>query len=144
MRELLHRSECPLLLLPDKAYLPGELVLAYDGSPASVFAIKQFAYLFPEFTQLKTTLVYICDKPEATIPDEAAIKELGMQLYKKFRILKMWLRSEDLFGAWLGMATNPWLVTGSYGRTALSEAFHPSFSKVLIREHKTPVFVAHR
>jgi hypothetical protein len=144
MRDLLHRSECPLLLLPDEAMLPGELILAYDGSAESVYAIKQFAYLFPEFSQVKATLVYINDDMGAVIPEEAAMKDLGLQHYKKFRMLKMRMRSEDFFGTWLGMANSPWLITGSYGRSALSEAFHRSFSAALIREHKVPVFVAHR
>jgi hypothetical protein len=144
MRDLLHRSECPLLLLPDKAERPGELILAYDGSAESVYAIKQFAYLFPEFMQVKATLFYINDDPEAPIPEAAAMKDLGVQHYKKFRMMKVRIGSEEFFGSWLGMANNPWLITGSYGRTALSVVLHKPFSAPLIREHKVPVFVAHR
>jgi len=144
MKEMLHRSECPVLLMPDKATLPGELILAYDGSAASVFAIRQFAYLFPEFCRVQATLVYIHNEFDAKIPEEDAVRELCGLHYKKFRVLKLKMRPADFYHTWIGMMSNPWLVTGSFGRSALSETFSRSFSTELIREHKVPVFVAHK
>ncbi|RYG40522.1 MAG: hypothetical protein EOO01_27150, partial [Chitinophagaceae bacterium] len=58
MKEVLHTSECAVLLLPDSFVFPKRLLLAYDGSASAVFAIKQFAYLLPELSNLDTTLVY--------------------------------------------------------------------------------------
>jgi len=144
MKEMLHHSECPVLLLPDQARLPGELILAYDGSADSVFAIRQFAYLFPELCNLQATLVYLNDDRDAKIPEEDAIRDLGMSHFKKFRMLKLQMKSPDFYDTWIGMMSNPWLITGSYGRGVFSEVFRGSFSDELIRRHQLPVFVAHK
>jgi hypothetical protein len=145
MKEMLHRSECPVLLIPYKAALPGELILAYDGSAASVFAIRQFACLFPEFCRVQATLVYVNDDLDldAKIPEDEAIRELCGLHFKKFRVLQLRMRPVQFYHTWIGMMSNPWLVTGSFGRSALSEAFSKSFSTELIRERRVPVFIAH-
>src|SRR5574338_569740 len=49
---------------------------ALHGVEDSVFAIKQFAYLFPEFTDNKTILVYVNEKGEERFPEEVSIEEL--------------------------------------------------------------------
>jgi hypothetical protein len=144
MKEMLHGSECPVLLMPDKISLPGELILAYDGSAASVFAIRQFAYLFPEFCRVQATLFYVNEDPAAKIPEEEAIRELCALHFKKFRVVKGRVRSAGFYDSWLGMMSNPWLVTGSFARSALSHSFSASFSKELIMQHRVPVFVAHK
>jgi hypothetical protein len=144
MKVMLHRSECPVLLLPDQATLPGELIFAYDGSAASTFAIRQFAYLFPEFCRIPATLVYVNDDPDAKIPDEAAIRELCSLHFKKFRVLRLQMKTEEFYHTWLGMLRNPWLITGSFGRSALSQLFSASFSAELILQHRIPVFIAHK
>jgi hypothetical protein len=142
--EMLHRSECPVLLLSEKTALPGELILTYDGSAESVFAIRQFAYLFPEFCRIQATLVYVNEDPDAKIPEEESIRELCALHFKKFRVLKLQLRSEEFYHTWVAMMSNPWLVSGSFGRPALSQLFSTSFSMELIREHQVPVFIAHK
>ena len=144
IKEMLHRSECPVLLVPDKASLPGELILAYDGSAASVFAIRQFAYLFPEFCRVQATLVYVNEDLDAKIPEEDAIRELCRLHFKKFRVLRLKMRSADFYYTWIGMISHPWLVMGSFGRSALSEVVSKNFLSELIRQHRVPVFVAHK
>lgn len=144
MNGLLHRSECPTLLLPDEAALPGEVILAYDGSADSAFAIRQFAYLFPEFNAVKTTLVFVDEDPKAKIPEEAAIRELCVLHFKKFRVLKLEIKTDEFYDTWVGMMKDPWVVTGSFGRSGLSQLFKGSFSAELIHRRKVPVFVAHR
>src|SRR5205085_1671138 len=58
LKDLLHAAECPVFVIPEKAALPENIVLAYDGSKSSVFAIRQFVLLFPEFCEKKALLVY--------------------------------------------------------------------------------------
>lgn len=144
MREILRHAECPVLLLPDKTELPGELLLAYDGSADAMYAIRQFAYLFPEFMSVQATLVYVNEDPGAKIPHEAAVRELCSLHYRKFRVLQLKMKTPEFYHTWIGMKTNPWLVAGSYGRSAFSEALAKSFSSEMIREHQIPVFVAHK
>ncbi|TDW96706.1 adenine nucleotide alpha hydrolase family protein [Dinghuibacter silviterrae] len=144
MREMLRDAECPVLLLPDNAPLPGELILAYDGSADSMYAIRQFAYLFPELMGVHATLVFISNNPEAQIPHAAGVREFCVTHYKRFRMLRLTMKPVEFYHTWIGMMTHPWLITGSYGRSFLSEMLSKSFSSEVIREHRIPVFVAHR
>lgn len=144
MKEMLHRSECPVLLLPEKAALPGELILAYDGSAESVYALREFACLFPELTEVVATLVYVNEDPWAAIPNEAAIRELCDLHYQKFGALALRMPTADFFHTWMGKLNNPWIIMGSFGRSGLSEMLSRSFSTEVIRAHRVPVFMAHQ
>src|SRR5579863_2887266 len=111
----------PALLLPETVAPPAELILLYDGSAASKTAIRQFAELFPTFAYLPANLLYIQDVPGSPVPDEAAVRALGASLYHKFRLVTLQRRSTGFFEAWLGMMTNPWIVsarTAEDGRSA--------------------------
>jgi hypothetical protein len=143
MKEILHKSKCPVLLLPEKTTLPGELALAYDGSVSSVFAIRQFAYLFHEFCNVPATLVYVNNDPGKKVPGEDAITEFGKLHFKNFRIVKLNVPPELFYDNWLEAMNKPWVVTGSYGRSTLSQVIKGSFSRELIRRHRVPVFLAH-
>lgn len=76
LRDALHDAECPVLIAPEEFDYPETVVLAYDGSSASVYAIKQFAYLFPELCRNQCILVYAGKKEGKGIPDEDYIREL--------------------------------------------------------------------
>lgn len=144
MKEILNHAECPVLLLPEKPTLPGEIILAYDGSASSVYAIRQFAYLFPEFNRLRTTLVCVSDHEQACIPDETLVREWCEQHFKHFRALRLHMRTDLFYDTWLGMLQQPWLVSGAFGRSDWSRLFHHSFIDRLIRNHAVPLFIAHR
>jgi len=45
-------SECPMMLIPEKVSLSEDIILMYDGTAASVHAVKQFAYVFPELVNI--------------------------------------------------------------------------------------------
>jgi len=143
-KEMIRHAECPVLLLPDNASLPGELILAYDGSAASFFAIRQFAYLFPELCHLQATLVFLNDGRADEIPEAAAIRELGTTHFKKFRMLNLRTKAADFYDIWLGMMNNPWLISGSFGRQAHAQLNFGGFSYEVIRRNLMPVFIAHK
>ena len=57
LKEILARAECPVLLAPDKFEPTEEIVFCFDDTASSVFAIKQFTYLFPELSHKKAYLL---------------------------------------------------------------------------------------
>lgn len=59
MKDLLSDAHCPLLLLREDGMPPDKLILAYDGSYSSIYAIKQFRYLFSHLSSLPAFLVTI-------------------------------------------------------------------------------------
>jgi len=144
MKEILHDAECPVLLMPVEPKLPGEIILTYDGSASSAYAIRQFAYLFPEFNRLRTTVVCINEDETKCMPDEPFVRELCEQHFKNLRMLKLQMRTTQFYDTWVGMMKDPWLVAGAFGRTDWSRLLRHSFINRLITNHNVPLFVAHR
>ncbi len=52
-KDILKKSECPVIISPQLFEAIDELIFTYDGSASSVFAMKQFTYLFPKLYDKK-------------------------------------------------------------------------------------------
>ena len=144
LREALHDVSCPVLLVPEKFDFPKSTILAYDGSEDAVYAIKQFAYLFPELVNRKTLLVYANDKEESNIPDYTEMQELATRHFTNITLFKLNLDHKKYFSSWILEKGSSLLVSGSYGRSGISQLFKKSFVRDVISEHRLPVFIAHR
>ncbi len=144
LKELLRGVECPVLLVPETYAFPRYNILAYDGSSDSVFAIKQFAYLFPELAARETLLVHCRDKEDEPTPDEPNIRELAARHFPKLDLQNVEGASAKEFREWMQDKPASVVVTGAFGRSGLSRIFHKSFAADIIRDHRVPVFIAHR
>lgn len=145
LRDLLHVSECPVLVLPEHSPFPVNNIIAYDGSEEAVYALKQFAYLFPELAVNKTLLVYAQDKNDSKrIPSKDYIVELATQHYKELTFYKLDMNPKKFFSTWIKNEKGSMLVSGSFGRSAFSQIFRKSFVADIIKDHKVPVFIAHK
>lgn len=144
MRDAIHASECPVLVVPESFEFPENNILAYDGGEESVYAIKQFAYLFPELAKNKTLLVYSEDHVEKNFPSRDNIIELCTQHYKDLTFHKLEIDTKKYFSTWISEKKASILVSGSFSRSALSQIFKKSFIADIIMEHKIPVFIAHK
>lgn len=142
LRKTLHESECPVLLVPEHFVPPFSLILAYDGKASSVFAIKQFAYLFPELCSMDTLLVSISDDQE-DLPKQEYIGELVSRHFDNLTMQHLEQESRHSFATWVSEKRGSLLVTGAYGRGELSSLFRKSFVTDVIRDHKIPLFIAH-
>ena len=91
----------PLLLVPEKFDFPESIILAYDGSENSVFAIKQFAYLFPELSNRQTLLVYANDDAEEDFPDKIQIEELAARHFSNLTLFKLDVNPKKYFSTWI-------------------------------------------
>jgi len=143
LKGILHISECPIIIIPRHFNFPGNILLAYDGSADSVYAIKLFAYLFPYYSNHKTTLVYAGKNEKEPVPAYAHIESFAGRHFSDLSIRQPDLKEETL-AQWLQEQEPDLLVTGSAGRSYISELFKRSFSRDIIREHKRTVFMAHR
>jgi len=144
MKEALHHSECPVIIVPEKFQFPKVNILAYDGSESSVYAIKQFAYLFPELCKHETLLVYSSAKEDHDLPEKQQIEELTKQYFLDASLLKLDFDPKKNFGRWINENSSAILVSGSFGRSMFSEMFKRSFVSDVIAEHRLPVFIAHK
>ena len=143
LKDALHVAESAVLIVPENFSFPESNVLAFDGSESSVYAIKQFSYLFPELSNNKTFLVYASEgnKP---FPDEGYMKELITAHFADVSIQKLDINPKKDFATWISERKSPILVSGSFGRAFVSELFKRSFVSDVLREHKIPVFITHR
>lgn len=144
LRDALHATESPVVIVPEKFESPEMNILAYDGSEESVYAIKQFAYIFPELASNKTLLVYADDTPGKDFPSKDYIIELATQHYKDLQFYKLEVNPKRYFNTWLSEKRGCILVSGSFSRTSLSELFKKSFVTDVILDHRLPVFIAHK
>ena len=143
MKTVLHQSECPVVVVPEELSFPSANILSYDGSEEAVFAIKQFAYIFPELAKAKTLLVY-AEAGDKDFPSRDYIVELATQHFPDLTFYKLDLDPKRYFAAWIAEQKSTLLVSGSFGRSNFSQAFRESFVADIIREHQVPVFVAHK
>lgn len=144
LRDAMRNVDCPVVLAPETFKFPEKIILSYDGGENSVYAIKQFAYLFPELASLPTTLVYGSNKESAEFPDEALIRELVARHYSDLTFYLLDASPKKYFETWLMEQPASLLVSGSYGRSGLSQLFKKSFVQNVIADHQVPVFIAHK
>ena len=144
LKDTLHEIECPAIVVPEKYNFPESNVIAYDGSKSSVFALRQFAYLFPELLNNKTVLVNSKEEADRNVPDQILIEELAARHFKNLTISKNNSDADNYFNTLLLAGKKAILISGSYGRGGIGKLFHKSFVSELIKEHGIPVFIAHK
>ena len=143
LKKLLHDVKCSVILIPETFKFPERIVIGYDGSENSVFALKQFAYVLPELTQLKTSIVSIGIKKNKSLSDDKQLIELAERHFSDYSIERLDLISKTFFGAWLAELKSVLFVCGSYGRSAFTRLIRKSFADSVIREYALPIFISH-
>jgi nucleotide-binding universal stress UspA family protein len=144
LRELLSDTHCPVLLIPENPQLPKRAVLCFDESFSSIYAIKIYSYLFPEWNDLPSYLLTVNPKGDnGTRYDDYLADWLPghfTQLQTQtpegnlHRELVNFVRKDD----------QPTIVImGAYGRNAISRLFHRSLSNIVIEETNALVFIMH-
>jgi nucleotide-binding universal stress UspA family protein len=144
LQDVLHDAECPVVIVPEQFNFPVSNILAYDGTASSVFAIKQFTYLFPDFCSNPTTLTHTTREESKSLPQQPMIQELVAAHFKDVTTLHLELDLKKYFGAWMSEQKGSILVCGSFGRSGLSRMVKSSFVADVIADHKVPVFIAHK
>jgi len=144
LEQVLHDLWCPVIVVPEKYSFPQSVTLTYDASNSSIFAIKQFAYLFPELCNKDVMLVYVSDDDTKSLPEMQQMEELAGRHFPNLSMLNLRLDTKALFNTWLSERRSSILVCGSYGRSGISQLFKKSFITDIIGEHMLPVFIAHR
>jgi len=143
LTEILHVAECPIVVVPEKFEFPDNNILAYDGSESSMYAIKQFSYLFPQFAQNKTTIVSTVEQGDR-IQHEYQMREYATTMFPQLSVNKLHIDAKKYFATWISEKPKCIVVAGSFGRSFISQLFRSSFIADVIADHKLPVFIAHR
>lgn len=143
LQELLKKAECPVLLIPEKYTAPDKVLLLYDGDASSVYAIKLFAYLFPNLTTLPATLLSTTKKADEKMPEQESVAELASRHYPQLTLNNMALDHPSQLINWILEEGNTWIVMGAYGRSLFSTLFKKSFADEFIENVRMPLFITH-
>ncbi|MCF2494104.1 universal stress protein [Dyadobacter chenhuakuii] len=143
IRDIIVKAECPVIVAPITFTEIDEILLAYDESRSSAFAVKQFSYLFPEMDELKLTMLHV--------------NESGHENELQREKLSHWLSAHFNYAAFKAVSgkAGPELykylydkkrtlvIMGSYGRTSFSTLLSPSTADSLLENLDLPFFFAH-
>jgi hypothetical protein len=142
-REVLKKTECPVIIAPESFEGIEEIVFAYNGSASSVFAIKQFTYLFPQYHDKKVTIVKADESGQWQDPDKHKFSEWLKDHYENIDFEALKGGAEEALFEYAFKKQNMFLVMGSYGRSAISTFLRKSRAELLIKTITQPIFIAH-
>lgn len=144
LKEALHMAECPVVVVPEKFDFPKINLLAYDGSESSLFAIKQFSYLFPELTNRETLIAYATGSEEDVIPARKRVEELLYPHFMDVCFITLDQPADKSFESLIKTNQSVFLICGAFGRSSFSEAIRKSFAEAFLANLNVPVFIAHK
>lgn len=142
LKKILHKAECPVIIAPETFENISEIVFCYDNTASSVFAMKQFTHLFPEYSEKKATVLHICDESWNDI-DKYKLREWMGTHYKNLHYETMAGRPAFSLFDFISGKRNHFTVIGAYSRSSFSNFFHRSNADLLIRSTTQPLFIAH-
>jgi hypothetical protein len=143
VRQLLPKLECPAVIAPFNFYGVEEVLLAYDGGPSSVFAIKQFNYLFPQFSGRKLTVLQVDENEDIPIIDKQKITELLEPHYSLIDFQVLHGKAADEIFGYLIEKKNVFVVMGAFSHKLLHGIFRHSTAELILKAVNLPVFIAH-
>ena len=141
---ILKKSECPVIIAPLTFSHIKEIVFTYDGSASSVYAIKQFTHLFPQFRDVKTTFLEVNNSLTTEIDYKEKILEYLKMHYSftGFQVLKG-IPENQLFSYFLNK-NNVFIVMGAFGKKIVPPIFNRSTATLLLKTTSLPVFISHK
>jgi hypothetical protein len=143
VKDILKDSECPVIVAPESFDGIDEIVLTYNGSKSSVYAIKQFCYLFPKLKDKKVTVIEIDEEGLCSAEEKEKFKEWLNGHYASIKLDVLKGETEAELFAYLLRKKNVFIVMGAYGRSAISQFFRHSRADLLIKTITQAIFIAH-
>lgn len=141
---ILKKAECPVIIAPLTFNHINEIVFTYDGSASSVYAIKQFTHLFPQFRDVKTIFLEVNNSLTTEIDHKEKILEYLKAHYSftGFHVLKG-IPENQLFSYFLNKK-NVFIVMGAFGKKIVPSIFYRSTATLLLKTTSLPVFISHK
>lgn len=142
VKKFMNETECPVILAPAECSGIGEIVFCYDASRSSVFAMKEFTHLFPQFLNKKLTVLEVENESLLSKGKEKLLE----WLQKHYRDVSFQLLngsvSNELY-KYLAGKKDLFVIMGAYGRNTVSKFFRKSSADLIIRVVDVPIFISH-
>lgn len=116
VKDVLKDTECPVIIAPESFEGIDEIVFAYDRDKSSVFAIKQFTYLFPELGEKRTIILQVDKEGFWADEDKYNFKEWLQDHYNTIGFETLKGGAQDRLFDYLFKKKNVFVVMGAYGR----------------------------
>ncbi len=143
VKDILKKAECPVIIAPQDFDAIDEIIFTYNSSASSVFAIKQFTYLFPQLQNKKVSIIQVNTKGEWHDPDKYEFKEWLKEHYTDFQFEAQKGDGDTKLFDYLFNRKNIMIIMGAYGRNAISQFFKRSHADLLINTITQPIFITH-
>ncbi|HVI43400.1 MAG TPA: universal stress protein [Chitinophaga sp.] len=145
IQHLLADAACPLLLVPRVFRDITKIVMLYDGTPASVYAIRMLDCTLPTLKSLPVEVLTVKSPMSSLhLPDGRLMKEFMKRHYPHaVYTVQRGFPPEEIVASLKREQPGVMAVAGSYSRNKLSRWFYPGMADILIQELEIPLFVAH-
>jgi hypothetical protein len=143
VKEFLNSTECPVVIAPESFDGIDEIVVAYDGTPSSVFAIKQFTYLFPQLNTKKISIVHVNNDNHWKEEEKDKFSDWLKGHYTHMHFVSLRGEPDTALFDFLLRRENIFLVMGAYGRSNISQFLKHSRAELIIKTITQPIFIAH-
>ena len=143
VKAVLVEAECPVIIAPESFEGISEIVFSYDGSRSSVFAMKQFTYLFPQLCNKKVSLLEVNKGDEFVVKEKPKVAEWLKTYYSDIHFEVLQGEVEEELFKHLFQKKDLLLVMGAYGRNMLSTFLKESRASLMVRATNLPVFITH-
>jgi hypothetical protein len=143
VKDFLHKSECPVVIAPEGFDGIDEIVIAYDGSSSSIFAIKQFTYLFPQLYNKKITIVHVNSDGQWKEEEKDKLNGWLKNHYSDLHFTALKGEADTALFDFLLRRKNVFVVMGAYGRNNVSRFLKHSRAELIIKTITQPIFIAH-
>ena len=141
VKDILQEAGCPVVISPESFVDIENIIFCYEGNKSSLYAMKQFSYLFHElrYKRVKVIDLSVGEFPE----DKQRITEWIRCHYNDVE----WIAAEpEAAGAlfnYLLRKKNDFVVMGAYGKGLLASFFEKDPEEGTTRTTSLPIFVAH-
>lgn len=143
IKEILADAHCPVLLVPESYRSIDQIVLLYDGEPASINAIKTFSYILPVLKQFPAEVISVnVLKNSSHIPDNRLMKEFMKRHYPDI-IYKVFngFADVEIINYLNETKKHPIIVLGTNQRGVVSRLFRENMTAILLKHVHMPLFI---
>ena len=144
LSDLLADAHCPIFLTSSRINKIKRIILAYDGSYSSIYALKMFHYIFPEWSSIETILLFIASEKSSTMPQEDKINSLVSHYFSSPTIKILQGPFQESFIRFIKESEEDCLVVmGAYGRSNFSRIIHKSLADMVMEKTQAALFIVH-
>ncbi|HSN08452.1 MAG TPA: hypothetical protein VLS85_05415 [Hanamia sp.] len=141
LKKVLPHIHCPAFIAGED-HLPEKVVLMFNNSDNSKYAIESYISLLPQFQKLPTFLLSI--NPDDEKENENYLNNLKFS-FADISLKSLYGNMENQMEDFLsGLSGHILVIMGAFGRTEISRFFHKSRANSVMKEKNVSLFIAHK